>query len=250
MSGLNLTETITFRDHWHYEITGYDWRLVAGNPIGGILRSDGSFGTLLGSLFTGTSVVKASIEGQGLLTNVSLIASTIGDESIGSYTYHTPFIYQKRNVTINILQITNMLGAEMSYLNLRGVAIKDPPVPTGQLEIPGLVYEGATPNLKWTVSREGATGTTTSSNVVVSSALTSYLWNFTLSPGQTTASVSADIDGENETSDAPNVGVNFTLNPEEDSIALEAVITDPTQSSQAWGDNGNIIVQTTATANN
>ncbi|BDS04968.1 hypothetical protein NT6N_00080 [Oceaniferula spumae] len=247
MAGLNIVETVTFVNHWHYEITGYDWRLVAGNPVGGVLASpDGLIGGLLGNTFTGTSVIKASIEDVGLLTNVSLVASTTGAEASGGFIYNSPIVFKNQNVTLNILQVGNMLGSEECYLNFHGVAIKDPPVPTGELDIRGYVYEGYKPNITWAIRREGPTGVNGAYSVT-NSSLTAFLWSFTLAPGQTTASVSANIVTPTDTTDAPNAGADSTTTEENSNTELPTLVFDTQLSATIWGDSAGIIAQNTTT---
>lgn len=241
MSGLllELSETVHLGHHWRYEITGYDWRIVAGNPTGALIKTDGTFTTLLGSLFTATTVLRSTIEGDGILTNATLLASHKDDEASESHTFNTPMVYKDQAVSINFIQISNMLGDEGSFLNLHGVAIKDPPVPTGEITITDIVREGATPNINWSIKREGTTGT--ANNVVTDSSLLTLLWDFTLSPGQTSANVNVITPPTSEVTDSSNVGVNVSINPEDVSASVEAVIHNPLLSAQLWGDTNGMI---------
>lgn len=242
--GLNLQEAISLGKYWRYEVSGYEWRLVAGKPFDGDINPE--TGKLVISKndngqYQGSSTAQSSVAGsksgtQWVIEKASLSALNIQDTATGSDSFASPIVFNDETVTVGFRQVTNMTNDYGSYIVLQGACIKEPPVPTGSMVGPELVEVDSLPEIQYSIKREGITGT--------SPSFTPAPWSPELTPGDSTATPTTDpTDTEEgdkkdeESSETPNSGKNKTNNGHgnnEDGVD----VSNPGKSAEKWAAKG------------
>lgn len=222
VTGKEISELVKLGTFWEYQITGITWQLSAGVPDGGSIA--GSSGNFKHS-FVGAASLSVAKGGDSLLRNAELTAVNVNDASSGSITFATPWVYKSESVSISIDQLTNMIGDSGTYVAISGVSVKEPPVPSGDLQVSNVVREGASPTISWIIKREGVYGTAPS----ISTSGVSWISG-------------TGTEGGPDVIDAPNVGRNKTNNGHGNNI--DGVdVSNPGKSAQKWADNKGIIDQ-------
>ncbi|GAA5495248.1 hypothetical protein Rhal01_01423 [Rubritalea halochordaticola] len=236
--GLNIQESIDLGQFYEYKVTGYSWLLIAGKPYDGKIHpSSGQLVKAIGNeQYVGQSIAQSSIAGsksgtKWVVENASLTAYNIEDDASDSVLFDSPIIFKNENVTVGCREVTNMENDVESYIIVHGVSMKEPPVPSGDLQVNGLVREGFHTNLNWILKREGIEGTEPSVNTGE--------WTDSTTPGETTARPP----GENENSDptaidSSNSGQDKTKTNNGHGNNTDGIdSSNPAYSKQKWYEN-------------
>lgn len=155
--GTSISASVNLGHYWYYEITGCEWALGAGRPVDGSINQDGTLLSSNGSQYTGLSKLGCSANSQTVLSGAELIATNVNDVSGANFDFSTPTSFSKQAVVLTFTQDTNMTSDGASFISLRAIALKEPPVPTGDITVDGdIVRQGATPSLYWSINRRGA----------------------------------------------------------------------------------------------
>ena len=151
--------------YFSYKITGIQYKLTSGTPFGGAVWKgnlvQGLKGTEKKTSFPGYSYIWAWVNDQWILTD-GYIYTTHIDTTSGVVTqyFDPPLEFSDENVTIGFAYLTNM-KSDNDVVRVLGEAVSQPPVPTGAVEAPSAVREGASPTLDWDLTRVIATSVVT-----------------------------------------------------------------------------------------
>ncbi len=238
VSGTNIQNSIQLGNYWSYSITGCSYRLVAGVPTNGGIDNEGKLVTERGNSYAGYSSLSASAKSSTILNQDQLNASTIYDTKSGGTTISSPITFNNENVIINVTQSTNMVDDSGTFIAIQAVALKQPPLPSGEIQVADLVREGATPNIMWVVRREGSMGVAPS----LPSGVTN--WSPTVTPGETPPCTEEKPpeEGGGQVTDTPNCGENKTNNGHGNN-ADGVDVSNPGKSAEKWNDKWGIIDQ-------
>ncbi len=239
VTGTDIKHSEALGLFYEYEITGLEWQLSAGTPTGSdtIIKGNGDFhqgDTSRESTLTVTIAGRTILGPGGDASTATLTATSIYDKSSGTVTLSEPFVVKAADINLLIEQTSEMTGDGSSYVAIKGVCLKNPPVPVGDLEVSATVREGATPQCYWVIRREGVYGTAPSFSVT----------NASWSPGSSGSgsggsSSSGSTDGSTEVggTDAPNAAVNKTNNGHGNNI--DGVdVSNPGKSAEKWAARG------------
>ncbi|SHK27214.1 hypothetical protein SAMN02745181_3541 [Rubritalea squalenifaciens DSM 18772] len=237
--GLNIQESIDLGQFYEYKVTGYSWLLIAGKPYDGKIHpSSGQLVKATGNeQYVGQSIAQSSIAGsksgtKWVVENARLTAYNIEDDASDSVLFDSPIIFKNENVTVGCREVTNMENDVESYIIVHGVSMKEPPVPSGDLQVNGLVREGYHTSLNWILKREGIEGTEPSVNTGV--------WTDESTPGETSAKPPGEKEEESDptATDACNSGKDKTKNNNGHGNNVDGVdSSNPAQKSKnKWDD--------------
>ncbi|GAA5495245.1 hypothetical protein Rhal01_01420 [Rubritalea halochordaticola] len=236
--GLTIQESVDLGNFYEYKVTGYSWLLIAGKPYDGKIHpTSGQLLTSTGNeQYVGQSSAQSSITGsktgtKWVVENASLTAYNIEDDASDSILFDSPLIFKNENVTVNCREVTNMENDVESYIIVHGVSMKEPPVPTGDLQVTGLVREGYHTKINWILKREGIEGTEPSVNTGV--------WTDDSTPGETSAKPPGEDKKQNDptATDTSNSGQDTTRNNNGHGNNLDGVdCSNPAYSEEKWTD--------------
>ncbi|SHK27061.1 hypothetical protein SAMN02745181_3538 [Rubritalea squalenifaciens DSM 18772] len=238
--GASIQESIALGNFYEYKVTGYSWLLVAGKPYDGKIHpSSGQLVTSTGNdQYTGQSTAQASILGtksgsKWVVSSASLTAYNIEDDASESVLFDSPIIFKNEDVSVSCSETTNMESDVESYIIVHGVSMKEPPVPTGDLQVNGLVREGYHTSINWILKREGIEGTEPSVNTGV--------WTDDSTPGETSAKPPGQEKKETDptSTDSSNTGEDSTKNNNGHGNNIDGVdSSNPAQQSKnKWDDS-------------
>lgn len=226
IDGMSTTQTISLGKHFEYELSGVEWQLGSGDPGNGWNGGNGNFNKVDNSWPTGSASLSVTVNGKSVLSGASLSTTNIGTSAGSSITFDEPVIISDDTVDIVITYKTDMPGQSATFVSIKGTCLKDPPIPTGDLEVSPIVREGATPQVYWAISREGVYGTTPAISVD-GPAVGAHL----------ESKFVGSESGSTESSDAPNAAKNHTNNGHGNN--LDGVdVSNPGKSAEKWAARG------------
>jgi len=133
-----LNHKVDIGDYWGYKITGYEWKLVASDPVEGSggYHNNGRFEDSDGNIKSLSSSLSVKIGGEEIISGSLLAVSTIDNQNKAivetkSYTYPKPVTFLEKDIEFLISQSSEMQNDSGSYVTIYGEAIKNAPIPTG-----------------------------------------------------------------------------------------------------------------------
>jgi hypothetical protein len=164
-SGGNSSETASLGEHWKYVITGYTWKINAGDPVNGFIDGEGYYTDAEGNRSPVSTTITASLNGQTLTRGfekfetdriTTSVDSSTTSEKLNGNKYEVTYTANGTitsvggtvdfeaegidfvevaldDVNLTVSESGSMIASAGSYIQFTGVAIKDTPNATGKL---------------------------------------------------------------------------------------------------------------------
>lgn len=165
ISGANASDTTSLGEHWNYVITGYTWKINAGDPVNGFIDGEGYYTDAAGDRSSVSTSITASLNGRTLTQGFESFSSdrittdfdtTYTSEKLNGNKYEVTYTANGTitsvggsvdfesegidfvevsldDVDFTISESGSMIASAGSYIQFTGVAIKDTPNATGKI---------------------------------------------------------------------------------------------------------------------